>query len=424
MKKKSICLIVLIFLSTIILFSQEVIGDDWGDPGTGFWFYSLGPSTFPVGIIKEDWEVIEEKWPNSILFDLTLFSDSLIKGKDFEISEYYIESEDVEKIKFYIWKLNPNTNLSKVTLKVFDPNEEIYCNVVLIEDELHNENETLVIKSLEDDSFTFDKTGLWKFKLYFETDDTTLVWRHLGNHVFQTFKPLLYYDEILDPLIFFDRYGEEIPVITLTDALQVNYVNSVREQSEYLNESAKAQKESSEAQTNATIAQKESTEAQRNTAIAQQDSALMQKWTAFGTIILAIITFLMVLFTAKSSIATSKSVKETHDLVIENQKIRRKDYLEKKFDNLYKFLYKFFILGDNVHGEDKQFISAEQWNRGTRDKIQDNLHFASSELLEFLNKILKSNSKNRIDREIFDGAKESIKKEYEEIKNEIELLSK
>ncbi len=241
--------IVLIFMLICFLLPNVLMveADNWGDPGV-FYIYTMGPSIHPIDIEREDWEEIERKWPNSILFDLTLFSGSLIKGKDFEIAEYYEESEDVIAIKFYIWKINEQTNLSKVTLTVTSPDDTVYCNIILLEN--ITENETVVIKSLDNNSFSFDMTGLWRFRLDFESNVTSLIWRHVGNHIFQTFKPTMYYNRILDPLIFLDFYSEEIPVITLSDALQVSNINTIAKQTDYLNKSAAAQEESAESQQN------------------------------------------------------------------------------------------------------------------------------------------------------------------------------
>lgn len=120
---------------------------------------------------------------------------------------------------------------------------------------------------------------------------------------------------------------------------------------------------------------------------------------------------------------TYSYVLKTQSLVEENQKIRRIDYLEKKLECIYVFLYTFFIVEDGVHGTDKQFISSQEWKNGTRSKILDNLHLADKELRELLRKILKSNEGNRIDKKIFDDAKELIKNEYNYLSDEIEEIS-
>lgn len=295
----SFLFILLFVLPNIIVISA----DNWGDPDTGFWYYSLGPSTFPIGIVKEDWEDIARKWPNSILFDLTIFSDSLIKGKDFEISEYYIESEDVTKIKFYIWKINDKTNLSKVTMKVFNPENKIYCNITLIENELKDKNETIIIKALNNTSFSFNKTGLWRFQLDFDTNNVnTLIWRHIGNHIFQTFKPIFYYNSILDPLIFFNRYEEEIPVIILSDALQLSNINTMKEQSEYLYESAQAQNKSAKGQS--------------DLANATNSLAIVTLIMAFGVILSAIFTLSVANATKRTIIESRRELKRDRILKV------------------------------------------------------------------------------------------------------------
>ena len=120
---------------------------------------------------------------------------------------------------------------------------------------------------------------------------------------------------------------------------------------------------------------------------------------------------------------TYSYVLKTQSLVEENQKVRRRDYLEKKLECLYVFLYTFFIVENGVHGMDKQFISSQEWKSGTRSKILGNLHLANKELRELLRKILKSDERNGIDKKIFDDAKELIRNEYNYLSDEIERIS-
>ena len=177
------------------------------------------------------------------------------------------------------------------------------------------DEDDIFIIPLGNNSFTFDKTGLWKFKLDFKVNNTSLIWRHIGNHIFQTFKPIKYYDEEMDPLIFFNYYCEEIPIITVSDALQITNINTMQmqvdilqQQSEYLNKSA----ESMEKQTKYL---NQSAEAQRGTANSQ--------------IVLTIATGFLAAFTAAMAYAASRSAKFTKESVDETRKYRKRKSIMK-----------------------------------------------------------------------------------------------
>lgn len=237
-----------------------------------------------MGVKIQNWDAIKKNYSDSILFNLTLYSSSLIRGKDFEIGEYYLESEDIFAIKFYIDKLNENTTLTKVTLKVFSPDNREYCNITLLKN-FTGTNDVFNI-ALKNQSFSFNKTGLWKIRLDFETDKKSQIWRYIGSigseENYQTFMPTEFKDNELEDLTFYNYYSEEIPVITLTDALQLQYARQMNVQSEYLNKSATAQNQSINEQRN----------------------------LAYATVALAIVTLVMAIGVVLSALYTKQSVLE------------------------------------------------------------------------------------------------------------------
>ena len=284
--------------------SLMVEAREWQQVFSGwFSFSALGPESAPMGVQIATWDEINESWADSILFNLTLYTGSIIRGKDFEVGEYYVESEDVIGLQFYIDNLYGRANISKVTLTVTSPDDTVYYNSTLLEN--HTGTNKRIVRLLDNDSFTFNKTGLWNFRLNFESNKSNLIWRYIGNDTYQTFKPIKNEDEF-GSLIFYNFYSEEIPVLTLSEALQVSYMRDIARQTEYLNESA--------------VAQEESAESQRNLAF----GTMILAFATLTTAIIIIITFITRLSSQKKSIERqNKLLKDSFDKLtkaIEKQK--------------------------------------------------------------------------------------------------------
>jgi len=303
MGKEKIIKILLLFVIVIIISPIIVSADNDDDrewktvftwSGT---FYALGPSSYPTDIEIKTWKEINETSEDSILFNLTFIPKYPIQGQDFDTGIYFVEDQEIIAIKCYIDKINRASIISNVTLSIITPDGSIYRNISFL-DENHTGTNTMKVKILNDEPLIFHSTGIWKLILKFESTTNNLVWKYVSgkgfNELYQTFKLTGSNNPKLKEITFYNEYREAVPVITLSQALEVtksafmskqtDYLNSV---ANYLNDTATTMKESSEQNT---IYQKEIIENNELyihifiiTAIVAAVSAAISLWNTFNT---------------------------------------------------------------------------------------------------------------------------------------------
>ncbi len=245
MKKISLMLTVMLFFSSFTVTAIAITGTF-----TPIVFRAMGPYSLPEGIEIQNTSTIKEKWPDSILFNLTLYSMYPIFSKDFQVGEYYVVGEEITAAGFYIDRLNEMTKVSSVTLTVINPNGEVACKKCLLEN-LTEPHQDITITMLDNQSFTFDMAGIWKIRVDFESDkEDNFIWKAIAESTeestYQTFMPIGKQQDALDNLTFYNFYSEGIPVLTSAEILQLSSINYMAQQASYLNDTATSLKESSE----------------------------------------------------------------------------------------------------------------------------------------------------------------------------------
>ena len=231
MKKIALILIVTIYISLITTSSSAQIVVT---------VHVREAQFIPEGIEIQDIHDIIENYPDSILLNLTLYSNYPIFGKDFQVGEYYVEGEEIRAIGFHIIRLNSSTNVTNIRFTVLNPNGDIVCNISIPIFGFYNYHEQwdFTIISLEDQSFIFNMSGLWKYRIEINSDKENLMWKSLGSQTYQTFRPTRGDENELNKLTFYNFYTEGIPVLTTSETLQLSSVRDISRQTEYLKDSA------------------------------------------------------------------------------------------------------------------------------------------------------------------------------------------
>jgi len=306
---KKIILISVILL--IIIPIRGLANEDNGEwqvlETISFTIKALGPKSYPTGFEVLTWEEINSTYKDSILFNLTFIPKYPVEGQDFETTDYFILGQEIIAITCYIENMNREIILSNVTLSIYNPDGELLRNISFLE-ENHTGTNTKKIKLLEDDPLIFNSLGIWKLILNFESNTDNLIWKYLygwgKEEEYQTFKLTDTQKKVLKKIMFYNEYREGIPVITLSEALDVAATRYSAEQTYYLKKSAIAQEESSQEQ-----------EKLSNTTVT----------LANATVLLAIVTFLSIIeYEFKFLKKLCKKVKKYYKKKIKNQNAKKK----------------------------------------------------------------------------------------------------
>ena len=304
----------IILISVIILIIIPIRGlaneDDreWQNLGSfSFTIKALGPKSYPTGFEVLTWEEINSTYKDSILFNLTFIPKYPVEGQDFETTDYFILGQEIIAIVCYIENMNREIILSNVTLSIYNPDGELLRNISFLEENYTGTN-TKKIKLLENDPLIFNLLGIWKLILNFESNTDNLIWKYLHGwgkeEEYQTFKLTDTQQKDLKKIMFYNEYREGIPIITLSEALDVAATRYSAEQTDYLKKSAIAQEESSQEQ-----------EKLSNTTVT----------LANATVLLAIVTFLSIIeYEFKFLKKLCKKVKKYYKKKIKKQNAKKK----------------------------------------------------------------------------------------------------
>jgi len=402
MKKIALILFLLILLSSTVIAN----GDDdkeWKTVST--WsgtFYALSPESYPIDMQILSWDEIKQNYPDSILFNLSLIPAYPIQGQDFELSDYFIENQEIIGIKCYIDNLNTENVISNVTLTIIDPNGDVYKNFYFLESNFSGTN-TVEVNLLTNKSLIFPYQGLWKFKISFDSNKKSLIWRFVGNDYYQTYMPDPNRGQHRDLkyIAFYNEYREGLPVITLTEALEVISTRYNALQTEYLLKSAEAQNESA-------LAQK----LLANATSQSLNEMINSNWLAI------VAAFLLVIATVAYGIVVGK------DYSLRKRE-RRKQLIERKLNGLYSPLFTNIKSTEQLHNIKTLSFKApppgktQSQEKDEFDKlISENLHLASSKLSPLLIEVHHLNSR-RISRQKAKEIAELIESEYHSLYSEL-----
>lgn len=289
MKKIVLILILIVVICPNFAMAADNDEKEWRTIGTWgpFTIYALGPTSYPTEIEILTWDEINKTYKNSILFNLTFIPKYPIQGTYFENIEYFVEGQEITAIKFYIDKIDRETVLSNITLTIITPDGEFYRNISFFEENFTGTN-IMKIKLLGDNPIIFNETGIWKLLLKFKTNTENLIWKYISGYgyyeLYQTFKLTKSLNPDLEDITFYNEYREAIPVITLSQALEVSNTAYMAQQTKYLNYTASSLKESSESTKQTAIAVKEYVE----------DSGAYNKLMITATFALAIANIFLV----------------------------------------------------------------------------------------------------------------------------------
>lgn len=310
MKKRIFILIIFLVFLTNIVSATDNNNDEreWHEIFNRYFIiHALGPTSYPTDIEVLSWKEINATYKNSILFNLTFIPKYPIQGKYFENIEYFVEGQEITAIKCYIDKIDRNTVLSNVTLTILTPGGKFYRNISFLEENFTGTN-IMKIKLFDGNPIIFNETGIWKLLLNFEAYTKNLIWKYVTGYgydeLYQTFKLTESISPELENITFYNEYREAIPVITLSQALEVSNTAYMAEQTMYLYETASSLNESSESIKQTALA------AQREVSDSRTYYILM----IIATIALVVANAFLAYFNSR--------------LVVENRELRKQKELE------------------------------------------------------------------------------------------------